>query len=114
MSTNRIHKVGLFGTATRSNTLLVIHMMGETHASEISRILDISLSQAQKAIDSLERAGIVVGTEEGRARRVRMSPRYAFAGELSELLSKMAMVDIGLQKKLSEQRRRPRRSGKPL
>ena len=106
--------IGLFGTKTRSDTLLVIHMLGETHASEIARVLEISLSQAQKAIESLERAGIVVGAEEGRARRVRVSPRLLIADELKALLAKLAQFDVPLQQRLAETRRRPRRSGKAI
>src|SRR5579862_1276562 len=109
-----IHSVGIFGTKTRSNTLLVIFMLGESHASEIARVLDVSLSQVQKAIDSLERAGILIGAEEGRTRRIRLSPRLATIDELGALLAKMAQLDIPLQQKLAEIRRRPRRSGKAL
>ena len=109
-----IHNVGLFGTKTRTNTLLVIHMLGETHASEVARVLEISLSQAQKAIESLERAGVVVGAAEGVARRVRISPRFIVAEELKTLLDKMAQMDTPLQHRLAQLRRRPRRSGKSL
>lgn len=109
-----IHRVGLFGTKTRTQTLLVISMLGETHASEIAKILGVSLSQIQKAIDSLERAGVVVGAEEGRARRVRISPRYPAVDELAELLNKLALLDVPLQQRLAEWRRRPRRTGKAL
>ena len=109
-----IQNVGLFGTKTRSDTLLVIHMLSETHASEIARVLGISLSQAQKAIDSLERAGIVVGAEEGRARRVRLSPRLLVLDELMALLDKLARLDQPLQQRLAETRRRPRRGGKTI
>ena len=109
-----IQKVGLFGTMTRTQALLVIQMLGETHASEIARVLEVSLSQAQRAIDSLERAGIVVGVEEGRARRVRLNPRYPHLHELTELLGKMAASEIALQRQLAEIRRRPRRAGKAL
>jgi DNA-binding MarR family transcriptional regulator len=106
--------VGLFGTLTRTNTLLVVHMLGESHASEIARVLGISLSQAQKALDSLERAGAVTGADEGRARRVRISPRYPFRDELVNLLGRMATSELELQDRLAERRRRPRRSSKQL
>ena len=108
------HNVGLFGTKTRTDTLLVISMLGETHASEIARVLGVSLSQIQKAIDSLERAGILLGAEEGRARRVRINGRFPVAEELKALLAKMAQGDIPLQEQLATMRRRPRRSGKAL
>jgi len=106
--------VGLFGSATRTNTLLVIRLLGETHASEISAVLGKSLSRVQGAIASLERAGIVVGAEEGRARRVRLNPRFPALSELQALLDKLGSLDIPLQTRLAEKRRRPRRSGKPV
>lgn len=109
-----VNNVGLFGTRTRSNTLLVIQMLGESHASEIAAVLGKSLSRIQAAIDSLERAGIVVGTEEGNTRRVQINPRFPAKEELTKLLSKIGMQDIELQQRLAERRRRPRRSGKQL
>ena len=70
--------------------------------------------QVQKAIDSLERAGSVVGAEEGRARRVRLNPWYPYREELATLLSRIGADDFPLQDRLAEHRRRPRRSGKNL
>ncbi|MCE9559728.1 MAG: winged helix-turn-helix domain-containing protein [Armatimonadetes bacterium] len=110
----KIYRVGLFGTLNRTNTLLAIHMLKETHASEVARVLAISLSLTQKAIDSLERAGLVIGVEEGRTRRVRLNPRYLLIAELKALLDKMALQDTAMQTKLAENRRRPRRSGKQI
>ena len=109
-----INRVGLFGTLTRTNTLLAIYMLGETHASELARILEISLSQAQKTVDSLERAGVVVGVVEGKARRLRLNPRYPYLMELDSLLGRMGVDNTALQSKLSALRRRPRRAGKKL
>jgi biotin operon repressor len=105
---------GLFGTRTRSNTLLVVHMLEETHASEIAAVLGKSLSRVQSAIDSLERAGVLVGAEEGKARRIRLNPRYPALEELRILLGKLGLLDVELQQRLAEKRRRPRRSGKAI
>lgn len=106
--------IGLFGTATRTSTLLAVHMLGETHASEIAQVLGKSLSRIQAALDSLEQAGAVVGAVEGTTRRVRLNPRYIALEELQNLLTKLGMMDVELQKRLAEKRRRPRRSGKEL
>lgn len=104
--------VGLFGTATRTNTLLVVHMLGESHASEIAAVLGKSLSRIQGTVDSLERAGVVVGVEEGKARRLRLNPRYPALEELLKLLDKLGALDVPLQEQLATKRRRPRRAGK--
>jgi DNA-binding transcriptional ArsR family regulator len=100
----KMHRVGLFGTVNRTNTLLTIHMLEESHASGIARILGISLSLTQKAIESLERAGVVIGVEEGRTRRIRLNPRYLLIIELKALLEKMALQDTAMQMKLAEDR----------
>lgn len=112
MATNT--PVGLFGSATRTSTLLVIRLLGETHASEIAAVLVRSPSRIQGAIDSLERAGVIVGAHEGNARRVRLNPRYPALAELQALLDKMGSLDVPLQQRLAENRRRPRRSRKAL
>ena len=106
--------VGIFGTATRSTTLLTIHMLGETHANEIATLLGRSVSRIQASVDSLERAGLVVGVLEGTARRVRLNPTFPAVEELRSLLNRLAMFDIELQQRLAKKRRRPRRSGKAL
>ncbi len=108
-----LQTTGLFGTLTRTRVLLAISMMGETHASELAKLVGISLSRAQKTIDNLERSGIV-GVEEGKARRIRENPRNPFLPELALLLEKMSVHDTALQIGLAELRRRPRRSGKEL
>ena len=105
---------GLFGTRNRTNLLVLISLLEETHASELARLLGIRLYTVQNAIDSLEQAGVVSGAVEGRERRVRLNPRFFARDELKVLLDKMAAADRSLMEKVSELRRRPRRSGKPL
>lgn len=109
-----IPRVGVFGTMTRTNTLLVIHMLGETHAREVAKILEMTLSAVQKAVLNLEAAGLIVGTMKGQTRRITLNPRYAYLPELNALLQKMGDDNVAMQEKLGQLRRRPRRSGKPL
>lgn len=106
--------VGLFGTRTRTDILVLVASMEETHAAEIARLLQISLSTAQNALDTLEQAGVVVGAVEGRARRVRLDPRFFARDELKALLEKMALHDVELRDRIATIRRRPRRAGKKL
>ncbi len=98
---------GLFGTALRTEILLAIALLGETHASQLSRILGRSLSRVQAAVASLELAGVVVGLEIGRARRLRVNPRYPAQAELLALLQRLGQLDVGLQNRLATERRRP-------
>ena len=110
----KISSVGIFGSRTRTNALLTIHLLKESHASEVARAINVSLSQAQKAVDSLERAGVVVGVLEGTARRLRLNPRFLARPELEALLTKLSEIEPALQERLAEIRRRPRRASKPL
>lgn len=105
---------GIFGTRTRSDTLLVLGMLGESYASEIARVLGTSLTGIQRALESLELAGVIVGVKRGVERRFRLDPRGPYTPELQVLLDKMALHDVGLQERLAETRRRPRRTGKTI
>jgi DNA-binding MarR family transcriptional regulator len=104
----------LFGTETRTGILLLLSLMGESHAAELSRILEVRPYTVQRALDGLEQAGIVSGALVGRERRVRLDPRYFARDELRALLDKLALHKTDLQARVAEIRRRPRRSGKTL
>lgn len=107
-------QVGIFGTVTRTNTLLVVYMLGETYPSQISEVLGIALSQVQKAVKSLETAGLVVTSIDGKQRKVMMNPRFTYKNELGALLQKMTVRAVDLQQKMAEYRRRPRKMGKEI
>jgi DNA-binding transcriptional ArsR family regulator len=104
----------IFGAPLRTQVLLSIYLMEETHASELSRLLGRSLSRIQAQLESLELAGITVSRVEGRNRRVTLNSRFAFKDELFGLLQKMVLFDEELQMKLATKRSRPRRKGKEL
>jgi len=106
--------VGLFGTGTRTNVLLLLALLGESHARELARILGATPSNIAKASGSLEQAGVVSSVLEGRTRRVSLNPRYPYKADLVPLLERMASSHPGLGQAVSELRRRPRRSGKDL
>jgi len=105
---------GLFGTQTRTNILLVLSLIGETHASELGRIMGGNVSNIVKAVNSLEQTGVIASVMAGRTRRVKLNPRYPYRGELIPLLEKMALSSPGILKAVSDLRRRPRRSGKEV
>ena len=105
---------GLFGTKNRANVLLILAIIDESHASELSRLLGTSVSNVQKTLDSLEQVGIVSGVVKGRERRVSLSPRFFALTELRALLEKVAFASPELIDRVGELRRRPRRAGKEL
>lgn len=105
---------GLFGTRNRTNILLYLTLLEESHAAELARLIDTSLSNTQKTIDSLERVGVVSGAVIGRERRIALDPRYFAYQELRSLLDKMVLANPEIIHRAIGLRRRPRRSGKSL
>jgi DNA-binding transcriptional ArsR family regulator len=104
--------IGVFGTGVRSKTLLAISILGESHVSELARILGVGGTTVRNAVDTLERAGLVAGREQGKTRRLSLNPRFRAASELKALLDKLAIGDLVLLEAIADLRRRPRRAGK--
>lgn len=115
MKTQAIRRqTALFGTATRTALLSALAVMGESHSRELARILGKSLSSVQAAVTALEVEGAIATRRIGSERRIVLDPRYYAARELKDLLLKMVDVQPDLIAALRSQRRRPRRTGKPL
>jgi len=106
--------VGLFGNPTRTNILLILGLVGESHASELGRLIGTSASNIGKALDALEQAGVIARVAVGRSNRVSLDPRYYAHRELRALLEKLAMADTELLQLLGQVRRRPRQRGRVL
>ena len=103
-----------FGSGTRTRTLLTLRLLGESYPRELARLLDAPLSTIQKALQGLERDGLVAGRAVGRTRAYRMDPRYFAYEDLQRYLLRLAQADDDLRKRVSALRRRPRRTAKPL
>lgn len=103
-----------FGSPTRTRTLIALRLLEESYARELARVLKSPLSTVQQAIASLERAGLVAVRAMGRTRVARIDPRYFARTELLEYLRRLSESDRALREAVSDLRRRPRRTGKPL
>jgi DNA-binding transcriptional ArsR family regulator len=103
-----------FGSSARTRVLLALHLLTESYARELSRILEVSLSSVQKALQSLERDGLVAARAAGRTRLFRLNPRYHGIAELQRYLERLLEPEATLRARISAIRRRPRRTGKPL
>jgi len=103
-----------FGSATRTRVLLTLSLLGESYARELTRLLGARLSGVQKALQSLERDGIVAGRLVGRTRVFQLDPRYFARDPLKLFLRRLAEPELQLQQRVAALRRRPRRTGKPL
>ena len=103
-----------FGSPARTRVLLALRLLGESYPRELARITDGRLSSVQRALQSLERDGLVAGRTVGRQRIFQLNPRYFAATELQPLLERLAQSDLRLERAVSQLRRRPRRTGKPI
>jgi DNA-binding IclR family transcriptional regulator len=103
-----------FGSASRTRVLLALRLLGESHARELSRLLGRSLSGVQRAIQSLQRDGLVAGRSAGRTRLFRLDPRAFARRELERYLDRLLEPEATLRARVASLRRRLRRTGKPL
>lgn len=104
----------VFGTGVRTKLLLATYLLSETHATELARVVGAGVSTVRNALDTLEQAGLVVGTMEGNTRRVRLNPKFRAYPELRDLLHKLSLGEAALLANIADLRRRPRRVGKAL
>ena len=103
-----------FGGRTRTEALMALRLLEETYAREIARLLRRPVSGVQKALKSLESDGLIAGRTQGRTRLFRLEPRYFAYDELRKYLERLIEAEEELQKRGSQLRRRPRRTGKRL
>ncbi|MCF6205570.1 MAG: winged helix-turn-helix domain-containing protein [Sulfurovum sp.] len=105
----------LFGSENRERVLQYILANKQGYAKEIADFYEKSVDPIQKQLERLELAGILVSQTVGRTRLFMFNPRYAFLDELVALLEKArSYYPESLQERLTHQRKRPRRKGKPL
>ncbi len=104
----------VFGSELRTAILVAVFVLEETHASELARALERSVSRIQTSLEGLEEAGLITSAMVGRTRRVRLNPRFFASTPLRELLSRLLEADTSLLPRLAKLRKRPRRKGKSL
>ena len=103
-----------FGSPARTHALLALQLLTESYARELARLLELNLSGVQKALQSLERDGLVAARAVGRTRLYRLSPRAPGRREMERYLEKLLEPEAQLRSRAAQIRRRPRRTGKPL
>jgi DNA-binding transcriptional ArsR family regulator len=104
----------LFGSARRTEVLLMLALLGETYPAELTRLLGATKASVIQILAGLEAEGVVASRLLGRTRRVSLDPRYFGAKELTALLGKLASGRPELRRLAAARRARPRRTGKPL
>src|SRR5258708_36572359 len=103
-----------FGSATRTRALLALSLLTDSYARELARVLELPLSAVQRALEGLERDGLVAARTVGRTRLFRLDPRYFAQAELQRYLRRLSEPESELRRRVADLRRRPRRTGKPL
>ncbi len=91
-----------------------MEILGEGYPRELARLLGMTLAPTQRALQSLERDGLVVGRTVGRTRLFQINPGYFATQALRQFLARLAEADGDLQSRIAGRRRRPRRTSKPL
>ncbi len=105
----------VFGSEGAERVLLFLAARGQGYALEIAETFGMSVSNVQKHLERMERDGLLVNAKIGRTRVYSINPRYAFKDEVEAMLAKaLTMAPASLREKLTLNRRRPRRKGKPL
>lgn len=105
----------LLGSVNKERVLVYIVGRGRGYAREIARFFKAPLSPVQKAIESLEAAGVLVSRTIGTTREYEFNPQYAARDELTALVNRaLSLYPRKIRDELLLNRSRPRRAGKPL
>ncbi len=104
----------ILGSVSSERVLIYIVARGEGYAREIARFFRADPDSIQKQLAKLESSGVLVSKEAGRTVVYEFNPRYAFLPELKRLLEKaLSFYPENELERLTMNRRRPRRRGKP-
>ncbi len=106
----------LFGNVVIEKVLFYLLINETCYPSELKRIFRSPLYSFQRALDRLEKGGIVVSHKKGKTLVYQFNPRYPFLAELKQFLEKAYDFFPDEIRKDYEPiiRKRPRRKGKPL
>jgi hypothetical protein len=105
----------LLGSESSERILIFILARGSGYPRGIAKFYTSYLFTIQKQMERLEAGYVLSSKTVGRTRVYTFNPRYPFLKELKALLQKaFSFYPEQLQKELTMDRRRPRRSGKPL
>ncbi len=107
----------LFGNENIERILFFLLRNETCYALQLKKQFATALSPLQQALLRLEKGGILVSRLVGKTRIFQFNPRYFFRRELCAFLeSAYATLPEEIKKKYYEktERKRPRRTGKPL
>ncbi|MDZ7781637.1 MAG: winged helix-turn-helix domain-containing protein [Halioglobus sp.] len=103
------------GTESAERILMFLAARKKGYAKEISDFWDMNLSVCQNQLGRMERDGLLTSEKSGRTKVYSFNKRYAFSDDVQQLFLKaLGYCPKHLQADLKLNRKRPRRSGKPL
>lgn len=104
--------MGAAGATRIGNEQVLIYLVArdQGYAREFARFYSAPLNPIQKALGSLERAGVLGSRAVGTTREYEFNPHYGLRDKLRALLTKaLSFYPTGLQDELLITRKRPRR-----
>lgn len=107
----------LFGNPVIEKVLFYLLINQKCYPSELKRVFQIPLYSFQRALERLEKGGLIINHKEGKTVIYQFNPRYPFLIELKLFLNKAYdFFPEKIRHKYYEPtiRKRPRRQGKPL
>lgn len=104
----------IVGSEGAERVLLFLAARGSGYAREIAVCWSMDVSTVQNQLLRMERDGLLISRKIGRTRVFEFNSRYAFKDEVAALLQKaLSKLPSDTLDKLTLERRRPRRTGKP-
>ena len=105
----------ILGSASSEKVLVFLMARDEGYARDIARFFSTDLAPIQKQLARLEAGGVLASRVVGRTRLFAFNPRYPMIEELKALLARtLEFYPDEIRDRLVMNRRRPRRTGKPL
>ena len=105
----------LFGNKTSALILLYLQNYSEGTIAGISKTLEMNKNRVYVQLLKLEKAGILTARSMGNQRIFAVNPRFFLKQELARLLEKwLSNLEPNQFDKYFAERRRPRRTNKPL
>jgi len=105
----------LLGSKSCEQVLLYLNARKEGYAREIARFFDVDYRPIRNQLRRLEAGGILYSKPAGKTILYSYNPRCPYRRELMALIEKvLTFCPDNLSERLVNNRRRPRRRGKPL
>jgi len=105
----------IFGNQTAAKIMLYLFHYGEAFANGLSKDMGITLSQVQKQLSRFEDGDILVSRKFGTTKLYEFNPKLGVVKKLKDLIEAFyESIPLEEREVIFGNRRRPRKSGKPV